>query len=88
MKVKMVFGTIMSALLAYGVLRIFGMYQGTMTPFEIAAGILLTTVYLMVFRAGAVGKEEAVVLPREQVMNWEEEERAFVEKAAVTAAAA
>lgn len=86
MKVKMFFGMIMSALFAYGVLRLFGMYQATVTPLEIAAGLLLTAVYLMVFRAGTAGKEKTVALTREQVVDWKAVEKAL-EKEAFAAAA-
>lgn len=74
MKVKMMFGTIASALLAYGVLRLVGAFSGTVGVFDIAAEVLLTSVYLAAFRAAAVGKSKApAVTSRERIMVWEEE---------------
>ncbi len=81
---KMIFGAIVSAVLACGVLSFFGMFRGTASPLGIGAGVLLTALYFAVFRAAALGREKAV-RRTVHVLTWPEAED---DKEVVAAAAA
>ncbi len=54
---RMTIGAIISLVLAYGVLSLLGFYRDNITPLQIAIGLALAGVYLIVFRAGSTKKQ-------------------------------
>ncbi len=69
----MMVGAVISLVLAYGVLSLLGFYRDNITPLQIAIGLVLAGVYLIVFRAGSTKKQREVLREQAQMRKKLEE---------------
>lgn len=69
---RMTVGAIISLALAYGVLSLLGFYQDNTTPLQIAIGLALAGVYLIVFRAGITKKQREALREQAQMRKLEQ----------------
>lgn len=78
MMFRMLFGMVVSSGLAWGVLSLLGFFRGTVTPFGVAAVVLLTGIYFSAFRSGLAGRSRKKAVTEPVV--WKESEFEAEEK--------
>lgn len=87
MKFRILFGTVVSGGLAYAVLRLAGFFYGETGLFEVAAGVLLTGLYLTIFWSGVTGWSSTKSAPEPFQVTWSELEFEAEKKEALRQAA-
>lgn len=86
MKVRMLFGTVVSGGLAFGALRLPGFLGNGAGLFETSVGVLLAGLYLAIFWSGVTGWSSGKASPEPFQVTWSESEFVAEKKALQQAA--